>query len=110
MSAFEALDPEKALVFYHIPCIFIASQGAVAATDAETCKKLISGFMGRLREQNFLRNEVVGLNVNQLSPILAICSGTFIRIDKNEKEINRFGFNYTMRNDGSWKIVVAALF
>lgn len=109
MRAFEMLDPEAALPFYHLPSMFIAPQGVFMAPDTAMARALLSQFMGQLRSQSYRRTEVVGLTVRMLSPGLATCAGTFVRFNSGGQEIARSGFTYTMRNAGSWKIIVAAL-
>ncbi len=109
MQAFETLNPEAALPFYHLPCMFIAPQGVFTAPDIHTARALLSQFMGQLRSQSYRRTEVVGLTVRTLSPGLASCAGTFVRFNTAGEEITRLGFTYTMRNAGSWKIIVAVL-
>jgi hypothetical protein len=109
IQAFEALDPETALPFYDLPCMFIAPQGVFAAPDIDTARALLSQFMGQLRTQSYRRTEVVGFTVRKFSLNLASCAGTFVRLNTGDGEIARLGFTYIMRNAGSWKIVVAAL-
>jgi hypothetical protein len=109
MQALETLDPERALPFYHLPSMFIAPQGVFPVPDVNAGRALLSQFMGQLRSQSYRRTEVVGLAVRNLSPDLASCAGTFVRFNASGQEIARVGFTYTMRNAGSWKIVVAAL-
>jgi hypothetical protein len=109
IRAFETLDPEAALPFYHLPCMFIAPQGVFAAPDANAARTLLSQVMGQLRSQSYRRTEVVGLAVRKLSPGLASCAGTFVRLSTGGEEIARLGFIYTMRHAGSWKVVVAVL-
>jgi len=109
MKAFETLDPEMALPFYHLPSMFIAPQGVFSVPDTNTARALLSQFMGQLRSQSYRRTEVVDLTVRALSPDLASCAGTFVRFNASGGEMARVGFTYTMRNAGSWKIVVAAV-
>ena len=109
MQAFETLDPEAALPFYHLPSMFIAPRGVFEVPDAETARALLTRFMGQLQSQSYRRTEVLGFTVRMLSPDLASCSGTFVRFNKGGEEIARIGFTYTMRDAGSWKILVAAL-
>jgi hypothetical protein len=109
MRAFETLDPEAALPFYHRPSMFIAPQGVFVVPDTDTARTMLSQFMGQLRSQSYSRTEVLGLMVRRLSPGLASCTGTFVRFNTGGEEITRLGFTYTMRNEGSWKIIVAAL-
>lgn len=109
MQAFETLDPEMALPFYHLPSIFIAPQGVFPVPDANTGRTLLSQFMEQLRSQSYRRTEVVGLTVRNLSPDLASCAGTFMRFNASGEEIARAGFTYILRKVGSWKIIVAAV-
>lgn len=109
IRAFEMLDPEAALPFYHLPCMFIAPQGVFVAPDSDTARALLSQVMEQLRNQSYRRTEVVGLTVRQLSPDLASCAGTFVRFNTSGEEIARLGFTYTLRNAGSWKVIVAVV-
>ncbi len=109
IQAFETLDPEAALAFYHLPGMFIAPQGVFAVPDTNTARALLSQFMGQLRSQSYRRTEVVGLTVRTLSPGLASCAGTFVRFNTGGEEITRLGFTYTMRYSDSWKVIVAIL-
>jgi uncharacterized NTF2-like protein DUF6841 len=110
IRAFETLDPEAALPFYHLPSMFIAPQGVFAAPDAGTVRALLAQFMGQLRAQSYRHTDVSDLEVRALSSELASCTGVFVRFNASGQEIARPGFTYTMRNSGgSWKIVVAAV-
>lgn len=110
LQAFEKLDPELVLPFYHLPAMFVAPQGVFVFTDADTARTLLTQVMGQLRSQSYLRTEVDDLIVRQLSPFLASCAGVFVRIGTDGQEIARLGFTYTLRsNAGSWQIVVALL-
>jgi hypothetical protein len=109
IRAFETLDPEAALPFYHLTGMFIAPQGAFAVPDTNTARALLSQFMGQLRSQSYRPTEVVGLTVRKLSPGLASCAGTFVRFNTSGEEITRLGFTYIMRYSGSWKIIVAVV-
>ncbi len=51
MRAFETLDPEEALPYYHPPCMFIARQGLFVVPDIDTGRTLLSQFMSQLRNQ-----------------------------------------------------------
>ena len=109
IQAFETLDADAALPFYHLPCMFIAPQGVFAVPDTNTARTLLSQFMGQLRSQSYHRTEVVGLTVRKLSPGLASFAGTFVRFNAGDEEITRLGFTYTMPYSGSWKIIVAVV-
>jgi hypothetical protein len=63
IRAFETLDPEAALPFYHLPSMFIAPQGVFAAPDAGTVRALLAQFMGQLRAQTYRHTNVSDLEV-----------------------------------------------
>ena len=107
ISAFETLDPEAALPFYHVPGMFIAGQGIFPISDTDTARALLSQFMAQMRNQSYRRTEVVDLTTRQLSPVLASWAGTFVRFNTAGEEIARLGFTYTLRRSDSWKIIVA---
>jgi hypothetical protein len=108
IKAFETLDPEVAVPFYHVPALFVAPQGVFAAPDANAARALLTQYMDQLRSQSYRRTDVHGLKVSPLSSGLANCSGVFVRFNASGAEIARLGFTYTMRESGgSWKIVVA---
>src|ERR1700751_5689127 len=81
LRAFETMDPEIALPFYHLPSMFIVPQGVSPVPDTNTARALLSQFMGQLRNQSYRRTEVVDLTVRNLSRDLASCGGTFIRFN-----------------------------
>ena len=47
--------------------------------------------------------------VRELSADIASCTGVFVRVSKAGEQLGRVGFTYTLRNVGTWKIVVAVL-
>ena len=110
IKAFETLDPEAVLRFYHAPSIFIAPQGVFSVADANEARVLLARFMSQMKSQSYKRTEVVGLTVSELSPILVCCAGEFLRFNAEEDVISRVGFTYTLRYEENWKIVVAALY
>jgi hypothetical protein len=109
IRAFETLDPETAVPFYHLPGLFIAPQGLFAMPDTNTARALVSQVMAQLRGQSYSRTEVVSFTVHTLSSDLAVCAGTFVRFNTGGQEITRMGFTYIMRNSGAWKIIVAVV-
>jgi hypothetical protein len=108
IRAFETLDAEAVLPFYHIPGMFITPQDVFAMPDANTARALLFQFLGQLRAQSYRCTEISGLKVCSLSPGLVFCTGVFVRFNTSGQEIARVGFTYSMRNiGGSRKFVVA---
>lgn len=106
LQAFESLDPLAIVQYYDTPAMVVMPAAVVLIPDAPTGQRLIAGSIQQLRAQGYLRTEVAGLEVRQLAPTLALCSGVFIRHGDNG-ELGRAGFTYTLRRTEAWKIVVA---
>jgi len=110
VQAFEMLNPEAILPFYHSPCIFIAPFGVSVAQDVEATRRTAFALIERARSQGYRRTEIRELHTRTLASNLVSLSGVFVRFrtDTGDAEIGRFGFSYIMRNDGTgWRIVVA---
>ena len=106
LQAFESLDPLAIVQYYDTPAMVVMPAAVVLIPDAPTGQRLIAGSIQQLRAQGYLRTEVAGLEVRQLAPTLALCSGVFIGPgDKGAH--GRAGFTYTLRRTEAWKIVVA---
>jgi hypothetical protein len=74
IQAFETLDPEAGLPFYHLPSILVAHQGVFPVPDASMARALLSQFMAQLRSQFYLRTEVVDLTIRKLAASLQAIS------------------------------------
>lgn len=108
VTAFETLNPELVVPFYHSPCIFIAPFGVSVAIDATAAYLTASALIDHARSQGYHRTEITQLQKRTLASNLALLSGVFVRYGSNDKEIGRFGFTYIMREVGvEWRIVVA---
>lgn len=108
VKAFETLNPEAVVPFYHSPCIFIAPFGVSVAIDATAAYLTASALIDHARSQGYRRTEITQLHKRTLGSNLVSLSGVFVRYGSYDKEIGRFGFTYIMREVGvEWRIVVA---
>lgn len=108
VKAFETLDPEVVLPFYHSPCMFVAPFGVSLAADAEAARRTASALIEHARSQGYRRTEMSQLQQKTLASNLVSLSGVFVRFGAGDHEIGRFGFSYVLRDDGTgWRIVVA---
>lgn len=108
VKAFESLDPDAVVSFYHLPCMFITPMGVTLVSDADAARGVASKLLDHARSQDYRRTEFLALDVEMLGQRLALLSGTFARFNSKGEEISRFGFAYTMHRDGAgWRIVVA---
>lgn len=109
VRAFESLDQEAVVPFYHLPCMFIGPLGVAVASDADAARGMASLLIEHARSQGYRRTEIHDLKTSLLGESLASGSGAFARLNSSGEEISRFGFTYLLRKDAAgWKIVVAA--
>ena len=108
VRAFESLDADAIVPFYHLPCMFIAATGVTVVPDAAVAHGVASKLIEHARNQDYRRSEILDLEVKTLAERLSSLSGVFARFNSSGEEIGRFGFAYTMlRADTGWRIVVA---
>ncbi len=107
VRAFESLDADRVMTFYHMPCIFIAPMGISLISNADAVRGMAMTLIEHARRQNYRRSAIQGLKVKRMADNIATLAGVFLRFDSSEQEITRFGFAYTMFHDGNrWKIAV----
>jgi hypothetical protein len=108
VRAFETLNPEAVISFYHAPCTFIAPFGVTVAADVEAARRIASALIEHARCQGYRRTDTSQLHTRTLASNLVLLSGVFVRFGATNQEIGRFGFTYVMRDDGTgWRIVTA---
>lgn len=110
-EAFRKLDPKALLPFYHYPALVI---------DKDEKPKILihpiigliglSGLMRDLRKKGYGYSKLHELSAKQVSENVAIVSGTAARHRKDDTEIEKIGFTYTLRKSSkAWKIVVGII-
>ena len=108
VQAFESLDPDAVVPFYHQPCLFVSPFGVSLAADAGAARGIVSQLVEHARSQGYRRTQIRGLEVKELADSVALLSGTFVRFGAGDGEIGRFGFVYVLhRGAGGWRIAVA---
>lgn len=75
VRAFETLDPEVVLPFYHSPCMFIAPFSVSLATDADAARHTASALIEHARSQGYRRTEIRQLHQKTLASNLVSLSG-----------------------------------
>jgi ketosteroid isomerase-like protein len=109
-DAFQRLDPEAVLPYYHLPCAILTSEAVLAVSGAAEARELFAGMMKGLAARGYGRSEWTRLGVKQLSASLALLSAAVIRYRTDGAELERFGATYTFRRtDSGWKIVTLAV-
>jgi ketosteroid isomerase-like protein len=110
IQAFQTLDPQTTVTYFHVPCMFIPPQGVhVLATTADVQTLLIQ-IMEGLKSRGYARSELLNRRVNQMSDNTALVTVNRVRYATDGRELERFGETYTLRKvEGGWKIAVAMI-
>jgi ketosteroid isomerase-like protein len=109
-QAFQTLDPRAALPYFHLPCMFMPSQGVRVLTTAADVEALLTQVMEGLKARSYTRSALVNLNVKQMSANSALVSVSRVRHANDGRELERLGETYTLRRtEDGWKIAVAMI-
>jgi ketosteroid isomerase-like protein len=109
-EAFQRLDPEAILPYYHTPFMVLAPSGVMAVAGQAEARGLFGEMMKGLGERGYARSEWTSLGVHPLSESTAMVSAGVVRYKADESVLERFGATYTLRRtDAGWKIVVLAI-
>jgi ketosteroid isomerase-like protein len=109
-EAFQRLDPDAVLPYYHVPCLILAREALHAITRVDEMRSLLGQMMGGLKASAYQRSEWTSLGVRQLDDRLAMLSAGVIRYKSDGAELERFGATYTLRRtDSGWKFVMLAI-
>ncbi len=108
VRAFETMDAHAVVPFYNLPCTFIRPDGVWVVSDHETAVALAAHMIDHARSQGYARTAIENVTARTLAANLAMLSGVFVRHDRGDAVIGRFGFTYVVRQEGgAWTIVVA---
>ena len=106
-QAFQSLEAEAVLPYYHMPCMMLSSDGVVVIASADEARALFTGMMKGLKARSYARSEWASLGVKQLSDGAAVLSTRVVRYRTDGAELEQFGATYTFRKtDSGWKIVM----
>ena len=111
-QTFNLLDPKQVEPFFEVPAILMTSEEvAVMQNSVEVCG-VFEKLMKDLKTQEFKESKIIGsLKVTQLSDNQGQVVGVAKRFNKADKEIEHFGFTYTMRKvEDKWKIIAGVLY
>jgi 3-oxoadipate enol-lactonase len=111
-QTFNLLDPKQVEPFFKVPAMLMtSSEVAVMQNSGEVCK-VFKKLMNELRKKKFKESKIIGsLKVTQLSDNQGQVVGVAKRFDVEDKEIEHFGFTYTLRKvETKWKIIAGVLY
>jgi ketosteroid isomerase-like protein len=110
IQAFQTLDPQAAVPYFHVPCMFIPPQGVLVLTTAADVQALLIQVMEGLKARAYARSELLNLRVIQMSDNTALVTVGRVRYATDGRQLERFGETYTLRRiEAGWKIAVAMI-
>ena len=108
-EAWQNLDVEVILGYYHYPCMLLTSVGVLVKNSAEQLRPFITGIVNDMNSANYSDSNIAEVSCKQLSNNLALVSMHAVRFDDSGKQIGEGVTTYTFtRADGQWKIAVLA--
>jgi len=109
-KAYDTLDPEALIPFYHEPCLLIAPPGVfVLATHADITR-LFAPFMLNLKARGYRGSAYREVQAKVLNESTAMISGVCTRSGAGGEPLERFGQTCTLRlNKDRWCIAVNAI-
>ena len=120
IKAFNSLEPTKVLPFFHLPAMLITSQEVAVMEKPLEVLGVFAILMDDLKSKNFKESKIVGtLEVKQLSDNQGQVVGVAKRFNNEDKEIEHFGFTYTLRKiqvkvndkvEDKWMIIAGVLY
>jgi 3-oxoadipate enol-lactonase len=110
-QAFNSLDPTQVEPFFQVPSMLMTSDLVVVMKESKDVIGVFTVLMDGLKNKSFKESKILGsLQVSQLSNNQGQVVGIAKRFDTKDKEIEHFGFTYTLRKvEGKWKIIAGVL-
>ncbi|WP_373545424.1 hypothetical protein [Chamaesiphon sp.] len=111
LIAFNSLEPTKVLGFFHLPAMLMTSEEVAIMEKPIEVLGVFAKLMDELKGKQFEESKIVSpLQITQLTDNQAQVVGVAKRFDRSKKEIEHFGFTYTMRKvEDKWKIIAGVL-
>jgi 3-oxoadipate enol-lactonase len=118
IQAFNSLEPTKVLPFFHLPAMLMTSKEVAVMEKPLEVLGVFAILMDDLKHKNFKESKIVGsLEVKQLSDNQGQVIGVAKRFNNEDKEIEHFGFTYTLRKiqdkdkvEDKWMIIAGVLY
>jgi hypothetical protein len=106
-AAFNTLEAEAVLPYFHQPSLLLGPQGAFAAPTYHTLTTVLTSVIDSLRARGFGRSELSVRRVESLSASATLATGVAIRYRIDGQELERVGVTYVLYHaDNRWKIAV----
>ena len=112
VKAFETLEPNAVLPYYHTPCMIISSKKVYTLTTPEEIAANFAMGMEALRKVDYARTDIVDLEINLKGVGVAVVSADLKRYTRDGKQLGSQGgiyrYTYTFRKqEDNWRVVAA---
>jgi ketosteroid isomerase-like protein len=109
-EAFQTLDPEAVLPYYHTPFLALTPAGVRAVDDVADARAMFADMMKALRERGYARSGWARLGLRQLSADTAMVSCEVTRYRADGTALERFGATYAFRKtEAGWRIAMLTI-
>ena len=106
-AAFNSLDPQATLPFFHEPTLLIGPQGVRAAPTHDILTPILATAIESLRARGFGRSELRVRRAEPLSAGTTLIAGVALRYKVDGQELERVGVTYVLQSaDNRWRIAV----
>ena len=106
-AAFNTLDPQAALPYFHEPTLLIAPQGVFAAPTHDILTPVLANVIDSLRTRGFGRSELSVQRAEPLSASTNLVTGVALRYKVDGQELERVGVTYVLQSaHNRWRIAV----
>ncbi len=109
ITAFQTLDPQAVLPWYHLPCLFQSARGLQLLATAADLEALFARMMADLKARSYARTELTEIQVKQLNASGALLTIRGVRVAASGAEIERIGASYVLhKTAGTWQFALVA--
>jgi len=106
-AAFNTLDAQAVLPYFHEPALLIGPQGVFAAPTHDVLRPIVAPVIDSLRARGFGRSELVVGRAEPLSASTHLVSGVAVRYKVDGQELERVGVTYVLQSsDHRWRMAV----
>lgn len=110
-TVFQMRDPRAITPYYHVPSLFVSSDGAFALTSVRDAEQFFERLIYALRERDFARSVLTHVEVKMLADDIALLNATADRYKRDGALSESVSSLHTFRKeDGTWRITMTMMY
>jgi hypothetical protein len=107
--AFETLDPDEILPYWHLPTAFVTPEGVRGLPTPNEAEEMVAYLQDELEPQDYAQSEAVAIYAHELDDGLVVADVLWHRYDTAGERIDRFASLMLLREtDDGWTIVLVS--